>query len=142
MLVLLVAFIILQFFGIDTTNPTVIASEDFIHITQPDDDIKNMLKRACYDCHSNQTVYPWYAHITPVSWWIGHHIEEGREHLNFSKWGTFSKEKKNHKLHECEEEVEEGNMPLDSYTWTHGGADLSKAQKKKLAEWFEGQMNG
>lgn len=137
---LLVVFGVMQFFRIDKTNPKVEKAKDFLAITQPPTDIEKMIRSACYDCHSNETVYPWYSNVAPVSWFLSHHIEEGREHLNFSVWGDYKEGKANHKLHECEEELEEGKMPLNSYTWTHGDAKLSDQQKKKLAEWFENQM--
>ena len=139
---LLAVFIVMQFFRIDKTNPKVEPAKDFLAITNPPADIKKMIKSACYDCHSDQTVYPWYSNIAPVSWWLADHIEEGKSHLNFCVFGDYDEDKANHKLHECEEEVEHKEMPLDSYTWTHGDAKLSDAQREKLAEWFEDQMTG
>ncbi len=140
LLVLLIAFVVMQFIRIDKTNPAVVAENDFITITEPSDEIKTMLHNACYDCHSNETKYPWYSNVAPVSWWLKHHVDEGREHLNFSEWGTYSLKRQNHKLHECAEEVEEGEMPMSSYTIAHGEASLSADQKEKLAEWFESKM--
>ncbi len=140
LLVLLAVFVVMQFFRIDKTNPAVVKSNDFIAVTAPPADVEKILRTACYDCHSNETVYPWYSNVAPVSWMLEHHVEEGREHLNFSEWGSFPLKKQNHKLHECAEEVEEGEMPINSYTWTHGDASLSAAQKKTLADWFEAQM--
>lgn len=140
LLVLLLIFVVMQFFRIDKTNPPVVEGEDFIAVAQPDAEMEKILRSACYDCHSNETNYPWYSNVAPVSWMLKDHIEEGREHLNFSKWGSFPLKKQNHKLHECAEEVEEGEMPLNSYTWTHGDASLSSAQKEKLAAWFESLM--
>lgn len=137
---LLVIFVIMQFFTINKTNPKVEKAKDFIALAKPPADIEKMIRTACYDCHSNETEYPWYSNIAPVSWWLEHHIEEGREHLNFSVWGDYPVKKANHKLHECEEEVEEKEMPLDSYTWSHGDAKLSDAQRTKLADWFKSQM--
>lgn len=140
LIVLLAVFVIMQFFGIDKTNPKIEKAKDLIAMTNPPAEIETMLRTACYDCHSHESTYPWYSNIAPVSWFLEDHIEEGREHLNFSKWGDYSEDKANHKLHECEEEVEEGEMPLDSYTWIHGDADLSDAQRKKLATWFKSTM--
>lgn len=137
---LLVVFVIMQFFRIDKTNPKVEKTKDFIAITQPSADVEKMLRSACYDCHSNETKYPWYSNVAPVSWFLKDHIDEGREHLNFSVWGDYSEKKANHKLDECAEEVEEKEMPLDSYTWTHGDAKLSDAQRETLATWFKSKM--
>ncbi|OFZ52417.1 MAG: cytochrome C [Bacteroidetes bacterium RIFCSPHIGHO2_02_FULL_44_7] len=140
LLVLLLVFIVMQFFRADRDNPKFEVSNDFIAITDPPKEIESLLRNACYDCHSNETRYPWYSNVAPISWWLQDHVEEGREHLNFSNWGSFVLKKQNHKLHECAEEVEEGEMPLSSYTLTHGDANLSAKQKKDLAEWFEDQM--
>lgn len=137
---ILIVFVAMQLFGIDTSNPEVIAEQDFINITKPSDEVTKLLKTACYDCHSNETVYPWYSQIAPISWWTKHHVDEGKEHLNFSVWGTYSEKRANHKLDECAEEVEEGKMPLDSYTWMHSDAKLSTEQKEQLEEFFKSKM--
>jgi len=132
---LLVILVILQFFQIDKTNPESDPAKDLIAMTSPSEDVKLILEKACYDCHSNQTEYPWYTSVAPVSWWIKDHIDHGKGHLNFSEWGDYSVKKQDHKLEELIEEVEEGEMPLDSYTWVHGDARLSDAQKKSLMDW-------
>jgi hypothetical protein len=142
LIILLVVFGVMQFFTIDKSNPKVDKAKDLITITNPPAEIEKMIRSACYDCHSNETKYPWYSNVAPVSWFVGDHIEEGREHLNFSVWGDYPEGKANHKLHECEEELEENKMPLDSYTWTHGDAKLSDDQREELAEWFESKMTG
>jgi hypothetical protein len=102
----------------------------------PPTEVGNIIKMACYDCHSYKTEYPWYSYIAPVSWWIGHHIEEGREHLNFSIWGKYTDKKSLHKLEEIIEETEEGEMPLKSYVIMHGSAELNKEQITALTNWF------
>ena len=130
--------IIMQFFGIDKENPTSDASKDFIQMTNPPQKIATILKTACYDCHSNETAYPWYTNVQPVGWWVGHHIEEGREHLNFSSWGDYKQKRKSHKLEEFYEEVEEGEMPLSSYTLAHADAKLSSEDKEALITWVKG----
>lgn len=136
-----IVFILLQFFmRIDKTVPEFDKGQDFMALTNPPEEVGKLLKSACYDCHSYETEYPWYSNIAPVSAWIGHHIEEGREHLNFSLWGSYELEKAEHKLEECAEETEEKKMPLSSYTITHGDASLSDEQVQLLAEWFESEM--
>lgn len=129
-------FVIMQLFQIDKTNPPVRQDQDFITLTQPPEKIEKILRTACYDCHSHETTYPWYTNVAPISWWIRHHIDEGREHLDFSIWAEYDADKKDHKLEECAEEVEEGEMPLSSYTIVHGEAKLSEADRKELADWF------
>ncbi|MFY0600380.1 MAG: heme-binding domain-containing protein [Cyclobacteriaceae bacterium] len=97
--------------------------------------VSDILKKACYDCHSNETKYPWYASVAPVSWLVIHDVEEGRGELNFSEWATFSAKRKNHKLEEIAEEVEEGEMPMKIYTFTHEEARLSEEETEKLINW-------
>lgn len=137
LLVLLIAFIGIQFIRIDKSTPEVNAADDFIAMTKPSEEVEQILRSACYDCHSYETEYPAYAEIAPVSWWLGEHIEDGRKHLNFSIWGTYEVKKADHKLEECIEEVEEGKMPLDSYTITHGDAKLTEEQIETLNDFFK-----
>lgn len=136
LLILLGVFVVMQFFRITKTNAPVVASNDFITITNPNTEIRTLLESACYDCHSNQTRYPWYAEVAPVSWWLQDHVNEGKEHLNFSVWGTYSDKRADHKLEECAEEVEHAEMPLNSYTWTHSDAKLTAEQRELLEDFF------
>lgn len=138
LIALVLVFVVIQFFRIDKENPTVEEGKDFLVMVDASEEVSTILRSACYDCHSYETEYPWYSNIAPVSWWLQHHIEEGREHLNFSIWGDYSAKKADHKLEECAEEVEEDEMPLNSYTWTHSDAKLSKDEKQLLIEFFEG----
>lgn len=98
--------------------------------------IHEILKRSCYDCHSGETVYPWYSNIQPVGWWLQEHINEGKKELNFSLFGSYSLKKQHHKLNEMIEMVNGGSMPLPSYLWIHRNAKLNADQKKMLVEWF------
>ncbi|MCB9201749.1 MAG: heme-binding domain-containing protein [Flavobacteriales bacterium] len=134
---LLIVFLIMQFFGIDKVNPKVDKNKDFITITQPSEEIQSILKASCYDCHSNETSYPWYSSIAPVSWILKHHIDEGREHINFSTFANYNQEQKEHALHECAEVLEKNEMPLKSYTLMHSEAKITEAQKKELINFFE-----
>ncbi|MET6992015.1 heme-binding domain-containing protein [Sediminicola arcticus] len=107
----------------------------FLSETNPPQEVKLILETTCYDCHSNNTVYPWYNNIAPVSYWLADHINEGKEHLNFSDWENYTSKKKEHKLEELVEEVEEGEMPLEEYTWTHEEARLNPKQKEMIMVW-------
>lgn len=133
----IVVLVLIQFFTIDQTNVQIDHSKDFISLTKPNKEIATLLKSACYDCHSNQTEYPWYSNVAPISWWLKNHIEEASGHLNFSNWGTYTLEQKVHKLEEVVEEVEEGEMPLNSYTWAHEKARLSPIQKEQFLTWIK-----
>jgi len=131
----------IQSIRIDKTTEPLNPATDFIALTSANAEVANTLKIACYDCHSNQPTYPWYTNIAPVSWWIKHHINEGNHHLNFSIWGTYKDKRKHHKLEECIEMVEEGEMPMSSYTLMHGDAKLTDAQKLQLVEFFKALKN-
>jgi len=120
LLLLVVVFVIAQFFGPDKNEGSLESITAFTNETKPPEDVMMTLKSTCFDCHSNSTRYPWYNNITPVNYWLADHIDHGKGHLNFSEWENYSVKKKDHKLDEVIEMVEEKEMPLPSYTWTHG----------------------
>ncbi len=136
-LALVLLLLVFQLFRIDKTIKPFDTRKDLTSLLHPNDTVTAILKTSCYDCHSDQPHYPWYTNIAPVSWWIKHHINEGRHHLNFSEWGNYSQKKKDHKLEECIEMVEEDEMPMTSYTLMHKEAKLSKEQKELLLNWFK-----
>ncbi len=98
-------------------------------------EIKSFLQKSCYDCHSNATVYPWYTNIQPLGLWIQHHVDEGKQELNFSTFNLYSPKKKAHKMEEIIEMVETNEMPLNAYTWIHKEAVLNAADKSALLLW-------
>ncbi len=135
-IVIIAILVIIQFFRIDKSNPPANMEKDFITITNPPTDMGIMLKESCYDCHSHHTNYPWYSNIAPVSWLLKEHVNNGRNHLNFSVWTDYKESKKNHKLDECIEMIETGEMPMKGYVLLHEEADLTDAQKKAMIDWF------
>jgi hypothetical protein len=134
---LLVLLVLIQFIRIDTTNPPVEPAKDFITLKNPPLPVAHTLKASCYDCHSNETTYPWYTNVAPVSWFIKDHIDEGRRKLNFSEYGDLPAKRAKHKLDESYEMVAEGEMPMTSYTLLHRDAALSDAQKQELLAWLK-----
>ncbi|WP_247234228.1 heme-binding domain-containing protein [Telluribacter sp. SYSU D00476] len=106
-------------------------------------DVQHILSIACNDCHSNQTIYPWYSNVQPVAWWLDHHIQEGKEHLNFSAFTNAPLARQYHKLEEIVEVVEESEMPMKEYTYLgmHPEANLTEAQKQRLIQWARAQMD-
>jgi len=126
---LLAVFVGLQFFGVERTNPPVMSD-----IGAPAE-IDAILRRACYDCHSHETRWPWYSRIAPVSWWVVDHVDHGRGDLNFSKWPVFDFEEQDHALRDIEEQIVKGEMPLRSYLILHGEARLSDADRELLLRW-------
>ncbi|MEJ7847652.1 MAG: heme-binding domain-containing protein [Pyrinomonadaceae bacterium] len=128
-------FLAAQFFRPGRTNPPVVQTETLQSSTTIPADVQTVFTRSCSDCHSNETSYPWYSNISPFSWFLAGHIEEGRRELNFSIWNTYSQSKKNKKLEEICEQVESGAMPLPSYLWIHRDAVLTDSDKKLLCDW-------
>lgn len=121
--------IIIQFIPFDRSNPPVTAE------IRVQEDVSAILKRSCYDCHSNTTDWPWYAHVAPVSFFIVDDVHEGREHLNFSSWQNYSAEKKKKLAGEMLDEIREGDMPLFTYTIIHQGTKLSDSEIKTIQAW-------
>ncbi|AWW00158.1 heme-binding domain-containing protein [Arcticibacterium luteifluviistationis] len=102
------------------------------------EDVHLILKKACTDCHSNNTVYPWYANIQPVAWYLDDHIQDGKKHFDMSEFLAYEPWRAHHKLEELEEEVEENKMPLEDYVRIHEEADLTSDEKSKLIAWSRG----
>ena len=136
LIVLLVAFIIIQFFPIDKTNPTTNTGMDFLKIKNTPEPIAKIIRNSCYDCHSNETIYPSYSYIQPAGWLLKNHVDEARLELNFSTFATYDSKRQIHKLDEAAEYVEQKKMPLESYTLGHPDAKLTDAQRKELVDYF------
>ncbi len=105
------------------------------------DNVKQILKSSCDDCHSNYTVYPWYANVQPVASWLGHHVDEGKGELNFSEFATYRPRRQYHKLEEVIKMVDDKEMPLESYTLVHKDAIMTAAQRTILTQWAQGIMD-
>lgn len=133
-LVLLIGLLLLQAFRPDK-NKSNKTDNDISKSYAVPEDVKTILAKACNDCHSNNTVYPWYSNIQPVGLWLNNHINEGKRHMNFNEFNTYRIARQYKKLEECMEQVKEGDMPLGSYTWIHRGAILTDGEKQKLYDW-------
>lgn len=132
-LFLMVALVLIQFVPVDRSNPPVTGE------VEAPDPVMETLRSACYDCHSNETRWPWYSRVAPVSWRIANHVREGRDHLNFSEWQGLSAEDRDHAMEEIWEEVERGSMPLSVYLSMHPEGVLTDHQTDALRRWTEGQ---
>ncbi|SDG34736.1 heme-binding domain-containing protein [Epilithonimonas hungarica] len=127
--------IAIQFFDTDK-NISATPSENAIEKHyQVSSHVQSLLKTSCYDCHCNNTAYPWYNHIQLVKWWLADHVNSGKRHLNFDEFNTYTKERKLKKLDEIVETVKEGEMPLSSYTIIHHNAKLSSTDKSEIEKW-------
>lgn len=130
-------FALIQLIPIDRTNPPLEGKHNFVEVMNTPTEVRQLLKTSCYDCHSNETVYPSYAYVAPISWSVKHHINKGRRHLNFSEWGTYNRELKEGMLKNTIGDLEENRMPLAGYVAQHPEARLTKAQKKLLIDYFQ-----
>jgi Haem-binding domain len=135
LLLLLLAFIVIQFFRPAKNKSEGISANDITVKYAVPDDVKAILKTSCYDCHSNNTNYPWYNNIQPVAWWLDDHVKEGKKELNFSEFGSYRIGRQYRKLEEINKEVKDNEMPLESYTLIHGDAKLNQQQKLAVANW-------
>ena len=137
---LAVVFLVIQFIrpAKNLSAATAFAGPaDITVLHPPSPAVRQILAESCYDCHSNHTRYPWYAEIQPVSWWLAHHIKEGRRELNFSEFGNFPKKRQIKKLDALGDEVRDHGMPLSSYTLVHRGARLTDEQAAALIQWAD-----
>ncbi len=141
LIALLAVFFIIQFFRPEKNNSNDLSNDVSKKYTVPQE-VGNILKTACNDCHSNKTEYPWYANIQPVAWWLNDHIVDGKKHLNFSDFTKLPIAVQNHKFEEVVEVIEENEMPLESYTYLglHKEANLSAEEKETLMNWAKSQM--
>lgn len=138
-IVLGAGFLLMQFVRPARTNPVTDESIAYRAHLQVTPEVEAILKRACLDCHSNETVWPWYSNIAPVSWLVVHDVNEAREHMNLSEWGRYDADKRADLLEEMCEEVEKGSMPLKNYVLAHSEAELSAADIRALCEWSDAE---
>jgi hypothetical protein len=132
---LVATLVIIQFIRPSRNTSTGESPNEISKYYEVPADLHAVLKKSCYDCHSNNTVYPWYTNIQPVGWWLQSHVNDGKDELNFDEFGTYAEKKAKHKFEEIEEMVNEGEMPLSSYTLIHGDAKLSSEQATAIASW-------
>ena len=135
-------FVLIQFVRPDMNNPPVDASKTIFATIQVPPDIAALLKNSCFDCHSNETRWPLYSYIAPASWLVADDVTEGRRHMNFSEWGTYSARKQSAKLGKIREEVEEEGMPLPKYLLLHRSARLSAGDRKAIMDWVAKERKG
>jgi Haem-binding domain len=126
------AVVAIQLYPTQRDNPAVEAD------LEASAEVKAILRRSCYDCHSNETHWPWYAYVAPVSWLVAGDVRDGRKQLNFSQWGHYSAKKRRTKADAIVEQVTEGDMPLAQYLRIHSDAKLSSAEIDVLKKWADG----
>jgi hypothetical protein len=135
-----VLLVVIQFFRPEKNSSSTPSTNNIAKKYNTSNEVKVILDKACNDCHSNNTKYPWYSNFQPVAWWLDHHVDEGKGEINFDEFLTYPPKKARHKMEEVNEMVKEGEMPLNSYTWVHKEAVLTQAEKLILAEWAVATM--
>jgi len=138
--VLFSVLVVIQFSRPDVTNPPLVQSETLQSATAVPENVQAIFNRSCNDCHTNETVYPWYSKIQPAAWFLADHIKEGRSEMNFSLWNTYEARRKKRKLEEICQQIETKAMPLPSYLWIHRDAELSDVEIKTLCDWTKSEI--
>ena len=138
LLIIIVILIGIQFIRPAKNQSADVLTSDISHAYSVPQNVSVILKKACNDCHSNNTAYPWYAEVQPVAWWLNHHIQEGKNELNFNEFAAYAIPRQYHKLEEVIEQVKEGEMPIWSYSLIHTDAKLTDEEKQTLINWAEG----
>ena len=135
-MVLLVVVLLMQLARPQKNTAAVPAGKAFIDTFKVNEQVNAILAVSCYDCHSNNTNYPWYSEIQPMAWLMEKHIIDGKEKLNFDDLPPYGSRKFNSKVSQITKQIEQGKMPLDSYLWMHKGARLNTEDKKLLIYYF------
>ena len=134
-LALLIVAIAIQFIQPAPNENGQVLETDIIKVFEVPIEVQATLKTSCYNCHSNNTQYPWYSKIQPGGWWMASHIKKGKSELNFDEFGSYSKRRQQSKLKSIANTIEDGTMPLPSYTIIHRNAILSDGDKTNLKNW-------
>lgn len=137
----LITLVGIQFISADVNKQEVISSSDIRDVYDVPVNVMNILENSCYDCHSNNTNYPWYSQVQPIRLIMDHHVEEGKEELNFSEFANYSERRKRNKMRAISEQIEKSKMPLPSYLWLHSDANLSNEEKNILMEFISSLKN-
>jgi hypothetical protein len=140
-LVLLTCFVGIQFVPTELNQSEGVPKTDFMLVHPMPKKIQLKLQVSCYDCHSNNTAYPWYNKIQPVAWFLEDHVKNGKAELNFSEWGTLSSRRKASKLRSIKKQIKSNKMPLESYTLIHRNALFTETEKMEIIEYLSELQN-
>ncbi len=141
LIALLIVFVGIQFIPTKRNHSNKILPTDITLIYNVPQNVQSIFETSCYNCHSNNTVYPWYNKVQPVSWLLESHIEEGKSELNFSEFGSYSMRKRKSKLKAMANQIKDGDMPLFSYTLMHRNAKITKNKKTVLLNWINKEID-
>lgn len=136
LLAVLVVIILIQFIRPDKNNSQNYTN-DISTVENVPVEVQEILKTSCNDCHSNNTEYPWYSEIAPISWYLASHVNDGKKHLNFSEWTSYNEDQKSHIIKDLKGELKDQEMPLKSYLIIHKNAKLTDSQYETLLNWVQ-----
>ncbi|RPI18631.1 MAG: cytochrome C [Ignavibacteriae bacterium] len=142
LIVIIALFLLIQLYRPERFTTAEVTPDHITKKLNVPANVESILRRSCFDCHSNHTNWPWYSNVAPASWLLADDVETGRKEMNFSEWGKMPESKREIKLESICEEIEEGEMPLPKYLILHPDAKLSDADKKILCDWAESQLEG
>lgn len=134
---LLVVLIFIQFWHPVRNKSGRVMPDDITKTIAMPGEVQGILKKSCYNCHSNQTDYPWYTFVQPLHWYLNNHIQEGKAALNFNEFSAYSSRRQLNKLRAIESSIKDATMPLPSYTFIHRHAVLSEEEKALLLSWLQ-----
>ncbi|HJY63295.1 MAG TPA: heme-binding domain-containing protein [Ignavibacteria bacterium] len=140
LIIIIIAFVVIQFFRPERTTTEVYEESHITKIMNVPDDVHRILKRSCFDCHSDHTAWPWYTNVAPASWLVAKDVRNGRTKMNFSQWGKIPDAKREARLEAICEEITEGEMPLKEYLYLHGDAKLTPQDKDVLCNWVKAEL--
>ena len=140
LILLLLIFVVIQFIRPAKNIHEVDQSKNVASVFQTPISVKNILEVSCYDCHSNNTVYPWYNNFQPVMWYLNKHVVEGKEELNFDEYADNNLKRQYHKMEEIVDILNKNEMPLSSYTLIHKDAQLNPQEKDELINWAKANV--
>lgn len=133
---LLVVVLLMQVMQPTKNQSDALSENDISRVYALPAGVHETLVKKCYDCHSNNTQYPWYVHIQPIGWWMASHIQEGKDELDFSEFKTYEAKRANHKLEEVSEEIGAGHMPIERYLWLHPEAKVTPEELNAINAWI------
>ena len=136
-LILLIAFALIQFIPRNRNKNDTPSTSDITNVLPVPDEVQQVFQKACYDCHSNNTRYPWYSAIQPFRLMMDRHVKKGKQELNFGEFGSYSEKRRYNKLNSIKEAIENGSMPLGSYRTMHRGSRLSSEEKELVTKWID-----
>ncbi len=140
MVMLVAVFLVIQLIPVERNISRVPAGQSFEMTQKVPANVAAILKVSCYDCHSNNTRYPWYSELQPGAWFMARHITKGKEELNFDEFNNYSKRRKKAKIKSIISQIEKDQMPLKSYLLLHHDADLTPEQQKVLMQFFQSEL--